>query len=86
MAFTDSTIGYVSVTLVGPSAPARSDSLIGFAGVTLVDPVAASAARSDSLIGFTTVALRVPHRPVLVLTPSGYKRTAFRMFDGSSWR
>jgi hypothetical protein len=83
----DSAIGYVGATLVDPvpASTARGDSPVGFVRVTMVAPTA-PATGTDSLIGFTAVTMRVPHRPVLVLTASGYKRSVIRVFDGTTWR
>jgi hypothetical protein len=77
---TDSLIGFGTATLTGPAivTPAgRSDSPIGFAATTLFGP----AARTDSPIGFRSVTLTAPHRPIVMRTADGYRRTKLRMFD-----
>jgi len=82
MAYLDSGIGYLAGALSDPTPAGYSDSLIGFVASALSDPVQ----RRDSSIGFGVTTLQPVHRPVVMLTSNGHRRTVIRSFDGTAWR
>ena len=85
MAYLNSLIGYTVGTLSDPAVVTRSDSAIGFISATLVSPTP-PVTRTDSQIGSVMGTLKPIHKPIAMLTSTGYRRTVIRMYDGTNWR